>query len=80
MAKPEVLDSVELGRPKRRVSFEAKESSVFQITKRSSTAGITALGEHDCTPTTSVRIERPPMRLVFALPERDQIVAGFSDL
>ena len=50
MAKPEILDSVGFGRPERRVTFEAKESSVFQITKRSNTGGITAFGEHYCTP------------------------------
>jgi hypothetical protein len=65
MAKPEVLDSVGLGRPERRVTFEAKESSVFQITKRSGTGGITAFGEHYCTPLLLWRIEAPPMRLVL---------------
>jgi hypothetical protein len=50
MAKPEVLDSVGLGRPERRVTFEAKQCSVFQIAKRRDTGGIKALGDHISTP------------------------------
>ncbi|MGA2886051.1 MAG: hypothetical protein ABSE80_13005 [Halobacteriota archaeon] len=69
MAKPEVLDSVGLGRPERRVTFEAKESSVFQITKRSNTGGITAFGEHYCTPLLLGASKRDATGL--ALPERD---------
>ena len=64
-----VLDSVGLGRPERRVTFEAKESSVFQITKRSNTGGITAFGEHYCTPLLLGASKRDATGL--ALPERD---------
>jgi len=70
MAKPEVLYSVGLGRPERRVTFEAKESSVFQITKRSNTGAITAFGEHYCTPPLLGASRRDATGL--ALPERDQ--------
>ena len=78
MAKPEVLDSVGLGRPERRVTFEEKESAVFQITKRSNTGRITAFGEHYCTPLLLGASKRDATSL--ALTERDQIVAGYSDL
>ena len=77
MAKPEVLRSVRLGRAKRRV-FEAKESSISQIAKRSRTGGIATFVDHH-TPTTSLRIEAPPMRLV-SVPESAQILVGYADL
>ena len=46
MAKPEVFDLVGLGRPERRVTFEAKKSSVSQITKRSKTRRVRTLDKH----------------------------------
>jgi len=60
-AKPEVLNSVGFGRARRRVVFEAKQSSISQIAERSRTGGIATLVDHH-TPTTSVHIEISPMR------------------
>src|ERR1019366_7644899 len=50
MAKPEVLHSVGFGRAERRVTFEAKEPSIFQIVKRGRTRDIATLGHHNGTP------------------------------
>jgi hypothetical protein len=46
MAKPEVFDSVGLGRPERRVTFEAKKSPVSEITKRGRTRRVRTLDKH----------------------------------
>jgi hypothetical protein len=50
MAEPEVLHSVGFGRPERRVTFNAEESSVSQIAKRDETGRITTLSDHNSTP------------------------------
>ena len=47
--KPEVLHSVGFGRTERRVIFEAKEPSVFQVAIRNGTGRITTLGHHNGT-------------------------------
>jgi len=60
-AKPEALNSGGFGRARRRVTFEAKQSSIPQIAERRRTGGIAAFVDHH-TLTTSVRIEIPPMR------------------
>jgi len=67
MAKPEVLRRSGLARAKRRIAFQAKESSVFQITKRSRTGRITALGEHTA-PHYSLRIGAPSMQVLQGTP------------
>src|SRR5579872_2710391 len=48
-AKPEVLQSVGLGGVECRVTFEAKESALFEMEKRGGTQRIAALGEHNST-------------------------------
>jgi len=53
MAKPEVLYSVGF-RAERRVTFEAKESALFEMPKRGGTRGIATLGDHDSTPSAAV--------------------------
>ncbi len=53
MAKPEVLYSVGF-RAERRVTFEAKESALFEMPKRGGTRGIATLGDHDSTPSAPV--------------------------
>jgi hypothetical protein len=50
MAKPEVLYSVAFGRTERRITFEAKESSLCEMAKRGETRGIAALGDHNENP------------------------------
>jgi hypothetical protein len=65
VAKPAVLDLGGFGRAERWVSFEAKDSAVFQMKKRSGTGWITAYGEHDCTPLLALRIEGSPIATGF---------------
>src|SRR5208282_1340835 len=78
MAEPEVLHSVGFGRPERRVTFNAKESSVSQIAKRRETGRITTLSDHNSTPLllfTSKRLRCDWSRI----PESAQILIGYSD-
>src|SRR5271157_3328787 len=49
IAEPKVLHSVRFGRAQCGGSFEAKESSVFEIAKRGGTRGIATLGDHNGT-------------------------------
>jgi hypothetical protein len=48
-AKPEVFQSVRLGWLERRITFEAKESALFEMEELGGTQRIAALGEHNTT-------------------------------
>ena len=76
--KPEVLHSVGFGRTERRVTFEAKKSSVVQIAKGSGTGGITTLGDHNSTPLLLFASKR--LRCDWScLSESVQILEGCSE-
>jgi hypothetical protein len=78
MAKPEVLHSVGFGRTERRVIFEAKEPSVFQIAIRNGTGEITTLGHHNSTPLLLFASKRLRCGW-FCIPESVQILEACSD-
>ena len=78
MTKPEVLRAVGLGRADRGVTFEAKESTLFERAKRGGTGGIATLGDHNSTPLLLFASKR--LRCDWScIPERVQILEGCSD-
>jgi hypothetical protein len=77
MAKPEVLH-FGFGRTERRVTFEAKESALFEMPKRGGTEGIATLGDHNSTPLLLFASKR--LRYDWSsMPESAEILEDYAD-